>query len=175
MNRKTRNKISTTRSNYGDVFVLAALSFIAADSTSNSPKILNTSVEQSVNLPLATPTSTRFNNANRYSLDKLRSNKKILKNLANLKSNWNGYNGEPIDKSIIEKTEHLISELDFQPQVFPTGRGTIQIEYFKDDNNLIEVEISEGEQFMYKIEDGSEFEGDVSVEELSEIISNFYA
>ncbi|TRX45785.1 hypothetical protein FNH22_31415 [Fulvivirga sp. M361] len=172
--RKTKNKISTTRT--ADFFAIAAVSMIAANTTCDPQIIVDNSAEPRVNLVFqSTPTSTRFNDANRYSLDKLKHNKRVLRNLANLKSNWNGYGGESIDQDVIEKTEKMLSDLDYQPQIFPTGRGTIQIEYFKNDDNLIEIEISNEEIFVYKAQNGEEFEGSVEFDKLSEIITSFYA
>lgn len=117
----------------------------------------------------------RIYNPMRYSLEKLLSNKKILSNFKNLSSNWNEYNSEPIKLKIIEKTEKLISHLEFQPQIFPTGRGTIQIEYFKNDKNFIEIEISEEEQFLYKVQDGEDIEEEIGIEDVPSIIEKFYA
>ncbi|MEX2567939.1 MAG: hypothetical protein WD431_18475 [Cyclobacteriaceae bacterium] len=171
---KRRNKISTTKAT--GVSTVAALSFFAMNTTCEPHIIIRNQERESISLNFqSTPTSTRFNNANRYSLEKLRSNKKILKNLRNLKSNWNGYGGEPIDQAVIIKTEELISNLDFQPQIFPTGRGSIQIEYFKNDDNLIEIEISKDELFVYKVEEGEDFEGNMNFDDISGMITSFYA
>jgi len=119
--------------------------------------------------------STRINNKFRYSLDKLLMNKKLLNNFSELEANWNGYDGLPIGENIINKTEAIISTLNFQPLIFPTGRGTIQLDYFKDNDNLIEIEIFTDSQFMYKIVDGDDEEGDVDSEDIKEIIEEFYA
>lgn len=172
--RKPKNKISTTRT--ADFFAIAAMSMIAANSTCDPQIIIDNSVEPRIGLVFqSTPTSTRFNDANRYSLDKLKHNKRVLRSLANLKSNWNKYGADPIDPAVIDKTETMLSELDYQPQIFPTGRGTLQIEYFKDDNNLIEIEISNEEIFVYKVQNGEDFEDSIEFDELSEMITSFHA
>jgi len=172
--RKTKNKISTTST--ADFFAIAAVSMIATNTTCDPQIIVDNSAEPRIGLVFqSTPTSTRFNDVNRYSLDKLKHNKRVLRNLANLKSNWNGYGGETISQDVIDKTEKMPSDLDYQPQVFPTGRETIQIEYFKNDDNLIEIEISSEEIFVYKAQNGEEFEGSVEFDSLSEIITSFYA
>lgn len=171
---KIINKKSTTRT--VDFFKIAAMSIITANTTGDPQIIINNSVEPRIGLVFqSTPTSTRFNNANRYSLDKLKHNKRVLRNLANLKSNWNRYGGEPIDQEVIDKTEKMLSDLDYQPQIFPTGRGTLQIEYFKNEDNLIEIEISNNEVFVYRIHNGEDFEGSVEFDNLSEMITSFYA
>lgn len=171
---KTKNKISTTRTTYFSA--IAAMSMITPNATSGPRIVIDNSAGPRVGLVFqSTPTSTRFNDANRYSLDALKRNKRILRNLANLKSNWNGYGGEPIDQDVIDRTEKMLSDLDYQPQIFPTGRGTIQIEYFKDDDNLIEIEISNEEIFVYKVQNGKDFEDSVEFDSLSKMITSFYA
>jgi len=172
--RKTKNKVSTTRT--ADFFAIAAVSMIAANTTCDPQIIVDNSAEPRIGLVFqSTPTSTRFNDANRYSLDRLKQNKRILRNLANLKSNWNGYGGKSIPQGVIDQKEKIISDLDYQPQIFPTGRGTIQIEYFKNDDNLLEIEISDEEVFVYKVENGEDFEGSVEFDNLSEMVTSFYA
>lgn len=172
--RKIKNRISTTQT--ADFVAIAAMGMIAANTTCNPQIIIDDSVDPGVNLIFqSTPTSTRFNDANRYSLEKLKHNKRVLRSLANLKSNWNGYGGQPIGEDVINKTEKILSALDYQPQVFPTGRGSIQIEYYKDDDNLLEIEISCAGIFVYKVCNGEDFEGSVKFDSLSEMITSFNA
>ncbi len=169
---KTKSKISDSGKSY---IALTALSLMATNSSDEVPRIFYEPYIQEIHNPISTPTSTRFNDSNRFSLDKLKSNKKRLLHLKNLKSNWNGYNGKPINNDIIEQAECLLTNLDYQPSIFPTGRGTIQIEYFKDEDNELEIEIFSNEIFMYKVEDGVEQELSIDADQVSEIINKFYA
>lgn len=179
--QEIKNKISTTSTT--SLFAYAAMSMMFVNTVHNvnnacAPHVLlgEQSREKAIGLDYQSmPSSTRFNNASRYSLEKLRENKKRLRNFKDLQVNWNGYGAEPIPQAVIDKTEEIIVDLDYQPQIFPTGRGTIQIEYFKDDDNLIEAEVSAEEIYVYKEENGDDFEGVVELNTLSEIITAFYA
>jgi len=118
--------------------------------------------------------STRFNDSERFSLEQLKINKRKLQAIKNLEENWNGYNGEIIDKSVISKVETLISSLDYQPQIFPTGRGSIQLDAYLNENNLVEIEISPEINFVYQVKNGKEIEKEVSLSEINDFISELY-
>lgn len=120
------------------------------------------------------PTSTRLNNPHRHSLDQLKSNKRKLRKIKNLEYGWNGYNGNEINQEIISKIENIITGLDYQPQIFPTGRGSVQIEKFLDDNNFVEIEISEEEVFAYSVKNGEELEKNINVSEINDLINELY-
>lgn len=62
---------------------------------------------------------------------RLEANLIKLEDIKKLEFNWNGYNANPIPEEIIEKVKKVIIKLgnDKQPEIFPTGRETIQIEY----------------------------------------------
>ncbi|MCH6199594.1 hypothetical protein MMU07_08390 [Aquiflexum sp. LQ15W] len=170
---RNRNIITDTRKGYSDLLKYAALILIA-DSTSQIPRIIEEPIIFSYHKPVGSQNSTRFNDSNRYSLEKLKLNKQTLFHLKNLKSNWNGYNSKPINEEVIQITEDIISQLDYQPKLFPTGRGTIQIEFFKDENNLLEIEVFEKELFMYKIKNGEEMERNMSFDDLPKVITEFH-
>ncbi|NOX87313.1 MAG: hypothetical protein GXO86_15375 [Chlorobi bacterium] len=92
-----------------------------------------------------------------------------------LDQNWNGYLAEPINEKIIKTVENFIPDLEIQPQIFPTGRGTIQIEYYINDKNLAEIEIFTNEIYLYLIKNGEETEREIKKEEIQKIISDLYA
>lgn len=116
-------------------------------------------------------TSTRRSNPERFSLEELRHNKRKLETLKLLKKNWNSYGGETIDDGVISKVEELLTKLEYQPQLFPTGRGTIQIENYVDEDNQVEVEISNTVIHAYKIKNGKESEEQINFSEASDFIS----
>jgi len=72
-----------------------------------------------------------LNDIIKFSGQRLEANLIRLKNIEKLEFNWNGYNAKPIPKEIIEKVKEVIIKLgnDKQPEIFPTGRETIQIQY----------------------------------------------
>lgn len=123
---------------------------------------------------LLEPNSTRPNNQERYSLEKLLMNKQKLKQISQLESGWNGYEAEPFDESFIRYVVSIIEKLDYQPKIFPTGRGSVQIEYYKNELNLIEVEIFKEELALFQIKNGEEVEETISEVKLNEIVAEFY-
>lgn len=157
------------------IYFAAAFGLLLADSSSQVPRILGEQFEYRSEIIEPCQNSTRFNNADRFSLEKLKENRRKLSHFGNLGSNWNGYNSVPIETTIIDQVLTLISDLDFQPSIFPTGRGTLQLEYFKNEENFLELEIFSNEGFLYKIENGNETETSVSLEDLPKLISEFHA
>ena len=71
----------------------------------------------------------------------LGSNYPRLLSFGSLKRGWNGYDGEEIPPSVINSAMGLLMSLSFHPSIFPTGRGSIQIEYYMDDDNFAEIEV----------------------------------
>ncbi len=174
-----KDNISDSRNR--KVYNLVLLAAVNQKITANREYLYSENIDDSCgysNNPIYQDQSStrRITRNEEYSLDRLKVNKRLLDNYKNLKSNWNGYRGEPINNVIIKKVESLIINLEFQPKLFPTGRGTIQMEYYLDDKSLIEIEVFEDEFFLYKEENGSEYE--VSIKDnqtLQEMIFNFYA
>jgi hypothetical protein len=117
--------------------------------------------------------STRSNKKEIFSLSEIISNKKTLINLEKLEKGWNGYNAEPIDKEIIYSVLHLISDLDRQPKIFPTGRGTIQIEYSNQDDHL-EIEISKHTNSFFEQKNQQDSEGIILIDKINEKVNEFF-
>lgn len=57
-----------------------------------------------------------------FNLDRLEEIKK-------LKQDWNGNGAEPFGQDLVNKTIVILKGLSDQPQVFPTARNSIQLEY----------------------------------------------
>jgi len=78
-----------------------------------------------------------------YQLKKKIKNINSLHTIEKLSQNWNGNNAEPFSESIINQALGIInsSSLKFQPELFPTGRQSIQLEYEKSNGNYLEIEI----------------------------------
>lgn len=45
------------------------------------------------------------------------------------KSNWNLYDAKPISNKLIREAKRVMRNFDITPEVFPTGRSTIQFEF----------------------------------------------
>lgn len=154
--------------------MIARLGLTTMSSTNSTKHFIPSQAGCYAIILLETPNSTRFNNSERFSLEQFKINKRKLESLKKIKENWNGYGGQVISHTLIAKVISILSELDYQPQIFPTGRGTIQIEKYINNENLVEIEISENEIFAYQIKNGEEKESLVSVNEISKIISDIY-
>lgn len=74
----------------------------------------------------------------------LASNLERLNDIAQLGDNWNGYGAEPISRSIIDEARRLILCLSRQPEIFPTGANSIQLEYHLPNEIYLEIDIYEG-------------------------------
>lgn len=68
-----------------------------------------------------------------------------LDQIATLKDNWNGYDAKAFSKELVEKCKDIISALELQPKIFPTGRQSIQFQYELEDRSYLEFEIFEKE------------------------------
>jgi hypothetical protein len=119
--------------------------------------------------------STRLLNNNAYSLDRLKMNITKLNTFKSFQNNWDGYYGDKINNETILFTEHILKNLTIQPQVFPTNRGTIQIEKYFNDSNFYEVEINGNEVFIYAMKGENEIEKSMEKEEIINFINSLYA
>lgn len=76
---------------------------------------------------------------------KIEMNKNLtaINNLRNFKDNWNGYNAKAFSSELCDFAELIIKKLgeENQPKLFPTGRGSIQLEYEKENSEYLEFEI----------------------------------
>ena len=65
-----------------------------------------------------------------------------LTQIALLKNNWDGYGAEPLPRETIYHAQRLIYSLHFQPEIFPTAAGSLQIEYEKDNGDYLELQFT---------------------------------
>ncbi|MBQ4468821.1 MAG: hypothetical protein II917_01590 [Synergistaceae bacterium] len=75
--------------------------------------------------------------------DKLAHNLERLNDIAQLESDWNGYGAAPFSQALIAEARNIITNLTEQPELFPTGRESIQLEYELPDKSYLEFEIFE--------------------------------
>lgn len=66
-----------------------------------------------------------------------------LNNIQNLKENWNGYGADAIPDTVLSLCRNIVMVLDVQPDIYPTGRRTIQMEYEIEDRSYLEFEVYE--------------------------------
>ncbi len=158
---------------------MVALSFFGSNSTETiSARPMSSPIAKNVAVRSAPSSSTRiFTNRKVYSLKKLIENRQKLERIKNLTENWNGYNAEPIDSEIVDKVNFLISKLEYQPKIFPTGRNSIQIEYFISEDNLLEIEVSNNSSSYYLVNENNEIEEEEEIDfrNIPDLITRFYA
>lgn len=92
------------------------------------------------------PMSTRLNKVNINPDDDLEDltitdSMETLNEIANLEDDWNGYGGHKMPESVIKLAEKIVKILYRQPEIFPTGRRSIQMQYELDDDSYLEFEI----------------------------------
>lgn len=107
-----------------------------------SPRVVATTVETPIQ------DLTRTTNAF-WPIIALGDNFNRLNAFRELKKGWDGYDADVIPSSVISKTMSLLLDLDFRPNLFPTGRGSIQVEYYRDDNSFVEIEVFENHIGVY--------------------------
>ena len=72
---------------------------------------------------------------------RLEENLTRLEEFRMLEKDWNGYGAEPIPFAAIDRVISIIKRLSVQPEIFPTGRETIQLEWDMNDGDYLEFEI----------------------------------
>lgn len=106
--------------------------------------------------------------------DPLLKNLQTLRTLRKLQVDWNGKGSLPFSESLIQKVFTIVRELTYQPDIFPTGRNSIQLEY-EIGNEYLEFEIFE-EKIVALIQyDGKDEEREVLEEEIFKLIEDFHA
>jgi len=109
-----------------------------------------------------------------FSLDRLKINLNRLRNFLTLHDNWDNQGARKISSVLIKSVENVVTELKYQPHVFPTGRGSIQIEFGSPGKDYLEVEISENgyEGFARAKQETWDLEG-TSMKELVTSVNEF--
>ncbi len=95
-------------------------------------------------------------NLNKSKIDEiqilLQENIKTLTEIGELEDNWNQYGASKFEPELILKCIRFISEvdLDYQPEIFPSARQSVQIEFEPDENHYLEFEIFIDRIKLYK-------------------------
>jgi hypothetical protein len=83
------------------------------------------------------------------------ANETLVDSFSRLMKGWNGYSAEPIPKIVIDRVRRALRMIDVQPpEIFPTGRETIQFEY-SHAARALEIEIGR-ERIGFLLEDGDD-------------------
>lgn len=68
---------------------------------------------------------------------------KCLGKIAALPYDWNGTGGSAFSQNAVAFFRSIIEMLDKQPQIAPTGRNSLLLQYELDDKSLLAIELSE--------------------------------
>jgi len=105
---------------------------------------------------------------------------KRLKDIGELPYDWNGYGARPFSNALIDKCEKIVNGLSHQPEIYPTGRQSIQFQYQLKDRSYLEFEIFIDKTMCLWVPkrvyaDAIETEiNDSEEKRIREIVDNFY-
>lgn len=109
----------------------------------------------------------------------LSKNFNILESIRNLKDGWfNGQIGErnAFSDELVDKVKKIISNLKNQPEVFPTGRDSIQIEFENENGDYLEFEFYENGKISKYYENSiKSYSRGVSENNIYKSVKEFYA
>lgn len=105
----------------------------------------------------------------------LQKNIELINSYKKLDNNWNGYGAQKISESVIDSALSILYFLNRQPDVFPTGRNSIQFEYEKDNGDYLEFEIFENYVTAFQIISSEESEYNINTSEIRKMVVDFYA
>ena len=113
---------------------------------------------------------------NFHTSSELLKNINKINSFASLPDNWDGYGAKSFNGKFLNTVIDILKGLSVQPEVFPTGRDSIQIEYEPSDNKYLEFEIYEnGRISMYQEINDDDIEEELQVEEIESKVREFYA
>lgn len=84
-----------------------------------------------------------------------------LHSFIELPENWNDNGAKPVSLTLVNKCIEFINSpnLNYQPDIFPTARDSVQFEYEKPNGSYLEIEIYENHiSYLYIDETGKEIE-----------------
>lgn len=110
-----------------------------------------------------------------YNLDALQGSYHVLNSIQLLERNWNDNEAEPFSDDLISKTKEILPSLEVQPQIFPTARNSIQLEYEKENNDYLEFEIYEDSIMYYQEKSQEVIEKKINKKDIPELVHRFHA
>lgn len=99
-----------------------------------------------------------------------------LDRFRNMGENWNQYGARPLPDSLVDHAKRLVRGLPAMPEVFPTGRRSIHMQYESPQDDYLEFELYEDGHlemfFMTASEDESE-EGAIAEADMAALVERF--
>ena len=138
----------------------------------NNSEIISNNLKES---DLSIKTKQIFNTRN-IDLCKVQSHETLNK-IFSLKDNWNLYGAKHFSIDLIDFVKKLVDKLDSQPDIYPTARDSIQLEYEKSGKYYLEFEIfsSTNIKMFLVLEDcNQQITKKITEKELIEIVKAYY-
>lgn len=66
-----------------------------------------------------------------------------ISRISEFKENWNGNSARPFSPQAIRLFTAIFENLEEQPEIAPTGRNSLYLQYSADNDNLLAFEVSE--------------------------------
>lgn len=108
-------------------------------------------------------------------LTKREENMKVIDKIALLEENWNGNGANKFSEELISNAKMLISNFSIQPDVLPTARDSIQMEYEKDSGDYIEFELFKNGQLKVFTFSNHQFNTEyIDLDSANEVFRSFY-
>ena len=64
-----------------------------------------------------------------------------LRDIQSLPDNWDGAGAPAIPQRVIQQLQNILTIVHFSPEIYPTGRATVQFQYEKQDRSYLEFEV----------------------------------
>ena len=106
---------------------------------------------------------------------------RTLSDIQNLEHDWDGYGADRIPAAVVLLARNIVASLDYQPEIYPTKRRTVQMQYELSDRSYLEFEIYPDSIECLSVpqrdyEKAREFSIDANrYYEIREIVNSFYA
>lgn len=93
-----------------------------------------------------------------------------------LAENWNGNGAPKFSTKILDSIRNIVENVALQPNIFPTARESIQLEYENDAGDYLEFELFEDGHLkkFYCSHDGKSVTENIPVEMIYEVVNKFY-
>lgn len=86
----------------------------------------------------------------------LQRNIDTINEFSSLCEGWDGYDAAPISQPAIKEALRIIKVVSRQPEVFPTPNGYIQFEFSKDNNDYLELKITDNDVVVYVLKESQD-------------------
>lgn len=96
--------------------------------------------------------------------------------ISKLPDNWNDRGSNKVSTELLDYVKNILAVLDVEPDIFPTARDSIQLEYNNNSGDYLEFEIfADGKIKKFYCNRNGETSTDfVSASQLNGILNQFY-